>query len=113
MTINFLPSDALPFKPVSGDGASGLSLARLYQNREHFTFQLAQVEPGGISKRHHHPWEQLTWVASGAGEVQTDDGVTAIAAGDFFEIPGNVSHAIANSGDVPLLLVTVLGPGAA
>ena len=113
MTINFVPSTALPFQSVSGDGASGLSLARFYRNHEHFTFQLAQVEPGGISKRHHHSWEQLTWVASGAGEVQTDDGVTAIAAGDFFEIPGNVSHAIANSGDVPLLLVTVLGPGAA
>jgi quercetin dioxygenase-like cupin family protein len=113
MTINFLSSDALPFQPVSGDGASGLSLARLYQNREHFTFQLAQVEPGGISKRHHHPWEQLTWVASGAGEVQTDDGVTSIGPGDFFEIPGDVSHAIANRGDEPLLLVTVLGPGAA
>ncbi|MBP7961883.1 MAG: cupin domain-containing protein [Caldilineaceae bacterium] len=112
MSINLTPAAVLPFQTVTGDGANGLSLARLYQNREHFTFQLAQVEAGGISKRHHHVWEQVTWVATGSGEVQTDDGVTLIAPGDFFEIPSNVSHAIANTGEGPLLLVTVLGPGA-
>lgn len=48
MSINLTPATVLPFQTVTGDGANGLSLARLYQNREHFTFQLAQVEAGGI-----------------------------------------------------------------
>lgn len=112
MSIILTPAANLPFQAVSGDGANGLSLARLYQNRAHFTFQLAQVEAGGISKRHHHLWEQVIWVSAGTGEVQTDAGVTPIGPGDFFEIPRDVSHAIANTGDAPLLLVTVLGPGA-
>lgn len=51
-------------------------------------------------------------MATGTGEVQTDNCVTLIAPGDSFEIPSNVSHAIANTGEGPLLLVTVLGPGA-
>lgn len=107
----------LPFRPVDGDGAHGLSLARLYQNPEHFTFQLAQIDPGGISKRHQHPWEQVNWVVAGQGQVEAgdaDDGdVIPFRTGDCLIIPGGVAHAIANTSDVPLLLVATLGPGAA
>ncbi|NOZ49700.1 MAG: cupin domain-containing protein [Chloroflexi bacterium] len=99
-------------RPIAGDGAQGLSLTRLYQNPQHFTFQLAQIEPGGVSKRHQHPWEQVNWVVSGRGRVETDGGMIPISAGDCVVIPGEVTHAIANPGDVPLLLVAVLGPGA-
>lgn len=99
----------LLLRPIAGDGAKGLSLARLYENPQHFTFQLARIEPGGISKRHQHPWEQVNWVVSGRGQVETDEGVIPISAGDCVVIPGEVAHAFANPGDAPLLLVGVLG----
>ena len=102
----------LPFRAMSGDGAQGLSLARLYQNPAHFTFQLAQIEPGGISKRHQHAWEQVNWVVAGRGRVEADGARIAINAGDCVVTPGEVAHAIVNDGDEPLLLVAVLGPGA-
>ena len=103
----------LPFHSVQGDGASGLQLARLYQNPDHaLTFQLAQIEPGGTSKRHQHTWEQINWVVSGTGQINTGGDSIEIGPGDCVLIPGNVSHAIANDGTEPLLLVAVLGPGA-
>lgn len=121
--VSVIRAADLPFQAVQGDGANGLTLARLYQNPDHaLTFQLAQIEPGGVSKRHRHAWEQVNWVVSGTGQIdvgQIDTGPSdapdnsiEIGPGDCVLIPGNVSHAIANNGDEPLLLVAVLGPGA-
>ena len=102
------------FRPVGGDGAAGLSLARLYQHPERaLTFQLARIEPGGISRRHAHPWEQVNLVLSGTGTVDAAGRQVEVAPGDCVIFAANVSHAITNAGTEPLLLVGVLGPGAA
>ena len=106
----------LPFRAVQGDGAAGLSLARLYQAPgQAFTFQMARIEPGGISRRHRHPWEQCNWVVSGRGLVDTgvDGEQIPISAGDCLIFPGGIDHAISNTGAEPLVLVAVLGAGAA
>jgi quercetin dioxygenase-like cupin family protein len=113
-SITVIRRDDMPFRPVQGDGAAGLSLARLYQHPDRaLTFQLARIEPGGISRRHAHPWEQVNLVVSGTGIVNAANQQIAIAPGDCIIFPGDVSHAITNTGDEPLLLVGVLGPGAA
>ncbi len=102
------------FRPVGGDGAAGLSLARLYQNPERaLTFQIARIDPGGISRRHAHPWEQVNLVLGGTGSVDAAGQVVAIEPGDCIVFAPDVSHAITNTGSEPLLLVGVLGPGAA
>ena len=102
------------FRPVSGDGAAGLSLARLYQNPARaLTFQLARIEPGGVSRRHAHPWEQINLVLSGRGSIDAAGRQVEIAPGDCVVFAADVSHAITNNGAEPLLLVGVLGPGAA
>ena len=102
------------FREVGGDGAAGLSLARLYQHpMRAFTFQLARIEPGGISRRHAHPWEQVNLVISGTGTVDAAGRMVEIAPGDCIIFAPDISHAITSTGTEPLLLVGVLGPGAA
>lgn len=102
-----------PFKAIRGDGAEGLELARLYQDPGGgATFQLARVASGGISKRHAHEWDQANWVASGEAEVDVDGEVYRLAAGDSIVIPGGKPHSFSNPGELPLILVAVLGPGA-
>ncbi len=103
----------LPFRAVGGDGAAGLSLARLYQHPERaLTFQLARIEQGGISRRHRHPWEQINFVASGAGQVEAGGATFDIQPGDCVIFAPDQEHQISNTGSEPLLLVGVLGPGA-
>ncbi|MGW8266392.1 MAG: cupin domain-containing protein [Longimicrobiales bacterium] len=102
-----------PFKAVTGDGAHGLELARLYRHRDHAaTFQLARVAPGGRSKRHAHDWDQANWIAAGEAEVDVDGEVFRLGEGDSIVIPGGRPHSFSNPGTIPLLLVAVLGPGA-
>ncbi len=113
-TLRVIRQGEQPFRSVGGDGASGLALARLYQHSGRaFTFQLARIEPGGISRRHRHAWEQVNFVLSGEGVVETDEGQLTIGPGDCVILEGEAEHAIINRGTEPLLLVGVLGPGAA
>ena len=113
-TITVIRRAGLPFRPVQGDGAAGLSLARLHRPADNsFTFQIARIEPGGVSRRHVHAWEQANFVVSGAGIVDSGETQLHIGPGDCVIFPGNVGHAISCAGDEPLVLVAVLGPGAA
>jgi len=109
--VSVVRASELPFEPVAGDGAHGLELARLYLHPESATtFQLARVAPGGVSKRHAHEWDQANWIASGEAEVDVDGELFRLGAGDSIVIPGGKSHHFSNPGEVPLLLVAVLGP---
>jgi len=81
-SVTVIRRDDVSFRSVTGDGATGLSLARLYQHPEHaLTFRLARIEPRGISRRHSHPWEQINWVAGGEGLVEAGPQQIAIGLG--------------------------------
>jgi quercetin dioxygenase-like cupin family protein len=111
--VTVIQHDEVAFRPVQGDGATGLSMARLYHHPDGaLTFQLARIEPGGISRRHAHPWEQINLVVEGRGSVEVENRRVEIGAGDCIIFEPNASHAITSTGDVPLLLVALLGPGA-
>lgn len=111
--VHVTRADKLPFEPVEGDGAHGLELARLYRDPEEgATFQLARVQPGGVSKRHAHHWDQANWIAEGQAEVEVEGEVFTLNAGDAIVIPGGKAHAFRNTGRIPLVLVALLGPGA-
>ena len=111
--VRVVRASELPFEAVLGDGAEGLELARLYQHPDRAaTFQLARVAPGGISKRHAHDWDQANWIASGEAEVDVDGELFRLGAGDSIVIPGGKPHSFSNPGEIPLMLVAVLGPGA-
>jgi quercetin dioxygenase-like cupin family protein len=113
-TISVIRRAEIPFRSVQGDGAAGLSLARLHRPADNaFTFQIARIEPGGVSRRHAHPWEQVNLAVSGAGIVDIGEAQITIEPGDCVIFPGNVSHAISCAGSEPLVLVATLGPGAA
>ncbi len=111
--ITVIRAADVPFRKMDGDGAIGLSMARVYRPADNaFTFQLVRIEPGGVSRRHAHVWEQVNLVISGAGIMDTGDAQTAIRQGDCLILASNVSHAVSCTGDEPLVLVALLGPGA-
>lgn len=112
-TVTIIRRADIPFRPVQGDGAAGLSLARFHRPIDNaFTFQMARIEPGGVSRRHAHPWEQVNLVIGGSGVVDLGDAQITIGPGDCVIFPGNISHAISCVSAEPLVLVAVLGPDA-
>lgn len=79
----------------------------------HATIIAWTVAPGQRIALHTHPQGQDTWtVISGAGDYQTDDagGVQSIRAGDVVVAMDGQVHGVLNSGDVPLVFVSVVCP---
>ncbi len=52
-----------------------------------------------------HETEEVAYVVSGAGELRLDDGAVAFGPGDALHIPAGVWHAVANTGDVDVMMV--------
>lgn len=79
----------------------------------HATIIAWTVAPGQRIALHTHPQGQDTWtVISGAGDYQTDDagGVQSIRAGHVVVATAGQVHGVLNSGNVPLVFVSVVCP---
>ena len=68
----------------------------------------ALTEPGVVSGWHHHgDHHSIVYVARGAFDVETADGVVRATAGDFVYIPPHVIHREGNASDTPAEVVLV------
>lgn len=52
-----------------------------------------------------HETEELAYVVSGEGELRTDDGNVPYGPGSALYVPARAWHAVANTGDQPVLMV--------
>jgi quercetin dioxygenase-like cupin family protein len=71
------------------------------------------IKPGQEISAHIHPNGQDTWtILTGAGDYYLDlAGTTrAIAAGDVVVAPVGCVHGVFNSGDEPLVFISVVSP---
>lgn len=53
---------------------------------------VTRVDPGRVSDRHAHPWEQLVYVLEGACTFHVGEATFEVAAGDAFWVPPGVEH---------------------
>jgi quercetin dioxygenase-like cupin family protein len=61
--------------------------------------------PGTVLGSVKHEVEEVAYVVSGSGELRLDDGATPFQQGDALHIPAGVWHAVANTGDVDVVMV--------
>jgi uncharacterized RmlC-like cupin family protein len=68
----------------------------------------AITEPGAVSGWHHHGnHDTIVYVARGAFDVETANGVVRASAGDFVHVPAHVIHREGNSSDTSAEVVLV------
>ena len=101
------------FHPVAGNGAAGLSLARLYQPADRGADFPAGADRAGrgvaaapASLGADQLGSERPRSCRGRGRAADD------RAGDCVVFPSMLDHAITNTGEEPLVLVALLGPGA-
>ena len=73
-----------------------------------FAVRHCEIEPGGFSPFHNHPWEHEMFVLEGNGLVVGDKDAAAIGAGDSISIPANEYHQIKNSGENILKILCMI-----
>jgi quercetin dioxygenase-like cupin family protein len=83
---------------------------------EHAVIVAWHVLPGQRIAAHVHPEGQDTWtILSGQGDYQIDQSgiVQTIKAGDIVIAPQGHVHGVLNTGDMPLVFVSVVSPAEA
>ncbi len=73
-----------------------------------FAMRLFEMEPGGYSPLHTHPWEHEVFVLEGEGVIVGKDKETKIASGNVVFIPPNELHQFKNVGEKSLMFLCLV-----
>lgn len=61
--------------------------------------RVLDVEKGGHTPKHQHPWYHVNYIIKGDGELMIDGKVEKVSAGSYAYIPGNTIHQFRNVGE--------------
>jgi len=84
----------------AGEGTSKLNVRWLITKEmgaENFAMRLFEMEPGGSSPLHRHPWEHEVFILEGEGIVVGGREEREFRAGDVIFIPPNEKHQLKNN----------------
>lgn len=91
------------------EGSSKLKIRWLNtESSSSFAVRHVEIEPGGYSPFHHHPWEHEMFVLEGNGLAIGDNESKAIGAGDSISIPSEEIHQIKNTGKKTLKMLCII-----
>ncbi len=91
--------------PVTMPGASGCTVRWLVGQGDgapNFAMRQFEVQPGGFTPRHSHPYEHEVFVLEGAGVVFEGDAEHPFQAGDVIYVAPDEIHQFRNTGAAPL-----------
>jgi quercetin dioxygenase-like cupin family protein len=85
----------------AGDGAKGVRVRWLIDRgvgAENFAMRLFEMDPGGETPLHRHPWEHEIFFLEGSGVVAGGGVEEVFGPGDVVFIPPNELHQIRGGG---------------
>ena len=98
-------------QPVEMEGAVGCHVRWLVGEKDgapNFAMRQFEVEPGGYTPRHRHPYEHEVFVLEGQGEVYEGDIAHRLTAGDVILVkPGEV-HQFRNTSNAPMKFLCLI-----
>jgi len=89
----------IPPDPVGEEGASGLTVRWVIAKEDgapNFSMRVFEVEPGGHSPYHKHPWEHEVFILEGSGFLVQGDEEFPLSRGDVIFIPPGEEHQLKN-----------------
>ena len=88
---------------IFGDTAPGASIRWLIDDDHDgapvYTMRMIEIEPGGHSPKHTHPYEHENFVVEGKGRLFITDTWHNLQPGDVAFVPAGVLHQYVNAGD--------------
>jgi quercetin dioxygenase-like cupin family protein len=93
------------------EGASQLRVRWLITKEigaKNFAMRLFEMEPGGFSPWHSHPWEHEVFILEGDGLLMSENGENTFTAGDVAFIPANEKHQLKNNGKKPVKFLCLI-----
>jgi len=91
---------------VFGDTAPGASIRWLIDDDHDgapvYSMRMVEIEPGGHSPKHSHPYEHENFIVEGKGRLFIVDTWYDLKEGDVAFVPAGVLHQYVNAGDTRL-----------
>jgi len=66
---------------------------------EGYVMRVVEVEVGGFTPRHSHPWPHINYMIEGEGYVLYDNELKEVESGSFAFIPSGMEHQFQNRGN--------------
>lgn len=91
--------------------AQGVTIRRVISEVDgatNFTMDVFEIQSGGHSSFHTHPWEHEVFVIGGQGTVVGPQGETPFREGDVIFIAPEEPHQFANPGSAPVEFVCLI-----
>ena len=73
-----------------------------------FAMRLFEMEPGGCSPLHEHPWEHEVFVLEGEGLVFDGEKAVPLQNGDVIFVKSNERHQFKNNSEKPLKFLCLI-----
>jgi quercetin dioxygenase-like cupin family protein len=73
-----------------------------------WVMRVFDVEPGGHTPRHAHPWPHINFIAAGAGTLHVDGEDHPLAAGAYAFVPAGATHQFSAAPDQALSFVCIV-----
>jgi len=96
---------------LAGDGLEGVVKRLLIgpaQGWQGWALRLFELEPGGHTPRHSHPWPHINYVTAGRGTLHVDGVDSAVSAGSYAYVPAGATHQFANAGDATFAFLCIV-----
>lgn len=78
------------------------------QGWEGYVMRTFEVEPGGYTPRHNHPWPHINYIIGGKGKLFLDGKENEIEAGSYAYVPSGETHQFQNTGDEVLEFICIV-----
>jgi quercetin dioxygenase-like cupin family protein len=98
-------------QPVDMPGAEGCAVRWLIGQQDgapNFAMRQFEVQQGGFTPRHSHPYEHEVFVLEGTGVVLEGDRERSLASGDVVYVAPNEVHQFRNTGSTPLKFISLV-----
>ena len=88
-----------------GAGAPGVTIRWVINEEQdgapNYALRIIEIQPGGNTPDHVHPYEHENFVIAGQGRVRLGEEWHAIGPGSVVFVPADLRHQYANTGDTP------------
>ena len=104
-------AESIPDREMPMEGADGVRMRVLIGEQEagtNFVMRQFEIEPGGHTPHHQHPYEHQIFVLGGEGIVVEGGEPRPIHAGDCIFVPGDEPHQFRNTSGAPLQFLCLI-----
>jgi quercetin dioxygenase-like cupin family protein len=104
-----------PYTDIEAEDAEGGSsklkvrwLITKEMGAKNFAMRLFEMEAGGNSPFHTHPWEHEVFILEGEGLAVSEEKEVKFKAGDVIFLPPNEKHQLKNNSEKPVKFICLI-----